>query len=130
MPRSKSIRKHLKAHSLSTGMSKTEIQSWVAASEAPDGDDELTASFRWDSLNEDSSWPSFLGYAQGQLMTSSTKMRIEFLTNRLSPLAARGGTHASSQFDSRLMMFCMNRAPDRAAMGYFPSFDVNIPSLC
>jgi hypothetical protein len=72
-------------------MSKTEIQSWAAASEGLDGDDELTTSFRWDSLNEDSNWPSFLDHAKGQLLTSSTKARIEFLTNRLSPLAARGG---------------------------------------
>ena len=73
-------------------MSKAEIQSWITASEGLDGEEELTTAFRWDSLNERSNWPSFLDYAKGRLLTSSTKTRIEFLTNRLSPLAARGGT--------------------------------------
>lgn len=71
-------------------MSKTEIQSWIATSGGPDEDDEVPTEFHWSSLHED--WPEFVDYAVGQLLTSSTKTRIEFLEKRLSPLAARGGT--------------------------------------
>lgn len=90
MSLSKSLRKRLEGHFSSAGMSKVEIQSWIAASGDLDEDEELN-SFQWDSINEDSNWPSFLDYARGQLLTSSTKLRIEFLTARLTPLAARGG---------------------------------------
>jgi hypothetical protein len=109
-------------------MSKAEIQSWTAAAGGSGGDEEPTVSFRWDSLNEDSNWPSFLDYAKAQLLTSSTKTRIEFFTNRLSPLAARGGTQHQSHrqgFDG-----LSNHTTDGADMGYFPSADVNISSLC
>ena len=86
-------------------MSKAEIQSWITASQGPDGDEEHTIAFRWDSLNGDSNWSSFLDYSKGQLLTSSTKTRIEFLMNRLSPLAARGGTQRVESIDNALMLF-------------------------
>lgn len=69
-------------------MSKAEIQSWIAASEREDEDD-ASAAFQWNSLHED--WQTFVDFAIGHLLTGSTKMRTEFLEERLTPLAARGG---------------------------------------
>lgn len=73
-------------------MSKAEIQSWITASEGADNDEDEVPTFQWTDIHEESRWPTFLEYAKGKILTSSTKRRIEFLEERLTPLSLRGGT--------------------------------------
>lgn len=110
-------------------MSNPEIQSWISTSEGPGGEEEHSNAFRWDSLNEDSKWPSFLDYAKGQLLTSSTKTRVACLTKRLLPLAARGGTQHVESHQQAVILFSINRAPRTANPGNFPTFDIDLSSL-
>lgn len=76
-------------------MSKAEIQSWISTSERVEEDEEAATSFQWGDFYEETNWPVFLEYAKGQLLTSSTKTRTEFLTTRLSPLVSKGGMYES-----------------------------------
>ncbi|KIJ51382.1 hypothetical protein M422DRAFT_43931 [Sphaerobolus stellatus SS14] len=79
-------------------MSKTEIQSWIAAAEVADEKEDVGPSFDWSQLQEESEWPAFLDYAKRQVLDSSTK-RIDFLENRLTPLAVRGDLKANQLGD-------------------------------
>jgi len=76
-------------------MSKAEIQSWIIAAETPDDEEEAGPYFDWTQLNEESKWPTFMDYATGQILTSSTRKRIDFIENRVIPLVLRGGAYSS-----------------------------------
>jgi hypothetical protein len=79
-------------------MSKAEIQSWIAASEAVEADDEEMQSFQWTSFHDEAQWSYTLAYIRSQILTSSTRHRIEFLKERLIPLVSRGGRELIGDF--------------------------------
>jgi hypothetical protein len=71
---------------ISDKMSDFEIQSWV---QQVHGDVDEGTGFGWEGL--DKKWDEFLRYAQLQVTSGKTKIRIMFLHERLLPLVARAG---------------------------------------
>lgn len=74
-------------------MSKSEIQSWIATSNPSDEntneDSQEGVSWQRDTVLRD--WSKALEFAQGKLLTSKTKVRIQFLQDELLSLAQHGG---------------------------------------
>jgi len=74
-------------------MSNSEIQSWIASSdtsnEATNGDTGDGLSWQRDNVLSD--WPRSMQYAHGRLLTSKTRVRIQFLQEELLSLASHGG---------------------------------------
>jgi hypothetical protein len=76
-----------------TGMSKQEILNWTQRVEDDPEDESFgIPEFDWTKLHDD--WPSFMEFAQRQVTSSSTKLRIAFVSGRLSPMALRTGRSA------------------------------------
>lgn len=75
-------------------MGKSEIASWVAStSYADDGESGGTSGLpEWRRESIISDWPAALQGAQKRLLTSSTKVRKQFLKEELFFIAKHGGT--------------------------------------
>ena len=72
-------------------MSKSEIQSWInntASTASVDSSDENQVWQRDRVLND---WDRSLEYAQTQLLTNKTKVRVQFLREELLSLAKHAG---------------------------------------
>ena len=70
-------------------MGKRDIESWIASTEGNSDDEGNGTAEGWESAIED--WPGFMKIAQGQLLSSSTKSRVDFIESRLLPLAKHAG---------------------------------------
>lgn len=76
-------------------MSKSEIQSWIASTSTSDENGDMTDTLFWRRDRVLNEWPQALEYAQSRLMTSKTKIRIQFLRDELLSLAKHGGESIS-----------------------------------
>ncbi|EIW80197.1 ARM repeat-containing protein [Coniophora puteana RWD-64-598 SS2] len=81
---------------------KPDIGAWLAnaAPTSPiddDMDDDRSKSWDRDALFDD--WPRSLQFAHNNLLTSSTKLRVEFLNGELLPLAKAGNMNLSQTMD-------------------------------
>jgi hypothetical protein len=76
-------------------MSKTDIQSWIAAANDYDDDHDDSGTDTPETYsreNEDATnWGALMAIARRSLLTSQTKVRVHFLNERLLPLASKGG---------------------------------------
>lgn len=82
-------------------MSKVEIASWVASAanvrkydeddDEDDSDEESTSSPQATSLSDEETWRNFMVLARTNVLTSKTKIRTEFINEKLYAIAARGG---------------------------------------
>ena len=78
-------------------MGKSDIQSWLASTSNTTGDEDTT---NGDARNDGqwrreyvlTDWSKALEVARSQLLTSSTKLRTQFLKEELLVLAKHGGT--------------------------------------
>lgn len=75
-------------------MGKRDIESWIASTDGQANDDlDLNSMAEgWESALED--WAGFIKIARAELLSSSTKSRIEFIESQLMPIAK----HASEFF--------------------------------
>lgn len=77
-------------------MGKSDIQSWLASTSNTTGDEDTT---NGDASNDGqwrreyvlTNWSKALEVARSQLLTSSTKIRTQFLKEELLVLAKHGG---------------------------------------
>ncbi len=74
-------------------MGVSEIESWIAATNTTEEDDDegTTACTAWRRENIMKDWPGAMLAAQTRLFTSSTKARRQFLREELLVLANHGG---------------------------------------
>jgi hypothetical protein len=75
-------------------MSKSEIQSWIASSNTMNdiANDDLGDGFSWQRDIVLNDWSRSIEFAQGKLLTSKTRIRVQFLQEELLSLARHGGT--------------------------------------
>ncbi|PVF97788.1 hypothetical protein CPB86DRAFT_706324 [Serendipita vermifera] len=100
-------------------MSKQEILNWTQRVEHdPEDEGFELPEFDWSKLHDD--WPSFMEFAQKQITNSSTKLRIAFISRRLSPMALRTDLNLSQTMDLfKLVIMTLPRyvdAPSREAV--------------
>ena len=73
-------------------MSSSEIQSWIASSNTSNNINGGSGdSFTWQRDNVFHDWPRSIDFAQGMLLTSKTRVRVQFLQEELLSLARHGG---------------------------------------
>jgi hypothetical protein len=73
-------------------MSNSEIQSWIASNTSnnmTNGDS--GDGFSWQRDNVLNDWSRSIEFAQGRLLTSKTRIRVQFLQEELLSLARHGG---------------------------------------
>ena len=73
-------------------MSSSEIESWITSSNT--SDDITNGNSRYETWQRDSvlkDWPKAMDFAQRKLLTSKTKIRLQFLQDELLSLARHGG---------------------------------------
>jgi hypothetical protein len=73
-------------------MSKSEIQSWISSSNIVTSPDDSGDGVSWQRDNVLNDWPRAIEFAQARLLTSKTRIRIQFLQEELLSLAKHGGT--------------------------------------
>jgi hypothetical protein len=75
---------------------ESEIQSWISTAVASNENDDTPDAFAWRTDNVLKDWPQAMTYAQGRLLTSKTRPRIQFLQEELLPLTKYAGMILSS----------------------------------
>jgi hypothetical protein len=85
-------------------MSKSEVQSWISSSASGDiENDDSEDGLSWQRENVFNDWPRSMKFAQGRLLTSKTRIRVQFLQEELLSLATHGGM---------LLLGCLNLCPE------------------
>lgn len=76
-------------------MAKSEIESWIAStSTSDDGEPSAGGTTEWRRESILNDWPTALLAAQKRLLTSSTKIRQQFLREELLFVAKHAGKRA------------------------------------
>ena len=71
-------------------MGRRDIETWIATTEGPSDDEaEGSGAEGWENARDD--WDSFMKIAPLQLLSSSTKARIDFIESTLIPLSKHAG---------------------------------------
>lgn len=114
-------------------MSSSEIQSWIASSNTSDditnGDSQHETSWQRDSVLKD--WTKAMDFAQRKLLTSKTKVRLQFLQDELLSLARHGGeSRSDGQLGNRSDLSCEYRHESVPDVGYLQATYANISALC
>jgi Zn-dependent M28 family amino/carboxypeptidase len=74
-------------------MANSDIANWALSASAIDDDNYIQPGDFWKKDHILSNWDEALVYAQGQISTSSTKIRRDFLQHQLLPLVKQQGKH-------------------------------------
>lgn len=81
----------LVAQSTTEPMSKAEIASWISSAQTFDDDEADGVGAAQTPSTPEENWDTFVRVANSALLSSKTRIRVEFLQEKMEILAARGG---------------------------------------